>query len=112
MMINNKSNKEIERIAEIFRELREKRERLVFIGCNYEKDEPILNALKEAVKNVKVNDESFIPIVAKDIFEDIDLTEIHDESLRLLHNCGFAIIDITNPAGQLMELEREQGTMV
>jgi len=105
-MINDNSNKEIEKIAKIFRELREKRKRMVFIGCNYVEDKSILDELKEAVKNVKVNNESFIPIVAKDIFEDIDLTEIHEESLRLLHNCGFAIIDITNPAGQLMELER------
>ena len=44
---------------------------MVFIDCNYEKDELILNVLKEAVKNVKVNDESSIPIVAKEIFEEI-----------------------------------------
>ena len=99
-------NKEITEIRTILKELRKKRRRMVFIGCNYEKDEPILNALKESVEKVKVNDKSFIPIVAKDIFEEIDPTEIHEESLRLLHNCGFAIIDITNPAGQLMELER------
>lgn len=63
--------------------------------------------LKEVIKEIKVDEKrSLIPIIAKEVFNKIDPNEIHEESLRLLHNCGFAVIDITNPAGQLMELER------
>ena len=81
--------------------LRNKRDEMVFIGGNYEKDRTISSALKEVIDEI-----GLIPIIAEDVYEGIDPSKIHDESLRLLHNCSFAVIDITNPAGQLMELER------
>lgn len=88
-------------------EVLNKKSRMTFIGGNYEKDETFFNTLKEVIKKIKVDEKrSLIPIIAKEVFKEIDPNEIHEESLRLLHNCGFAVIDITNPAGQLMELER------
>ena len=99
VMQNNRN--EFEEIRRILNELRNKRNKMVFIGGNYKEDKELFETLKDAIKEV-----GLIPIIAKDIFERLDPREIHDESLRLLHNCGFAIIDITNPAGQLMELER------
>ena len=90
-----------EKVVKMLNELRNKRGEMVFLGGNYEKDGVVFNALKRAVEEV-----GFIPIIAKEVFKEVDPSKIHSESLRLLHNCGFAVIDITNPAGQLMELER------
>lgn len=81
--------------------LRDKRNLMVFVGGSYEKDKTILNALKETIKKVEL-----IPIIAEEVYKNLNPDEIHGESLRLLHNCSFAVIDITNPSGQLMELER------
>lgn len=94
-------------VKKILNELRNKRGLMIFLGGNYEKDGPILNTLNETIRGIEVdNEENFIPIIAKEVFNELDPSKIHEESLRLLHNCGFAVIDITNPAGQLMELER------
>ena len=89
------------KMEEMLNELRNKRDEMVFIGGNYDKDNDKFNDLKKVIDEI-----GLIPIIAKEVYKDIDPSRIHDESLRLLHNCGFAVIDITNPAGQLMELER------
>jgi len=63
--------------------------------------------MKEVIGDINVSvGESLIPIIAEEVFREFDPIRVHEESLRLLHNCGFAVIDITDPAGQLMELER------
>lgn len=94
-------------IINVLNELRNKRALMIFLGGNYNIDHDILNTLKETIIKIKIdNEENFIPIIAEDMFKEFNPNKIHEESLRLLHNCGFAVIDITNPAGQLMELER------
>lgn len=77
----------------------------VFIGGNYD----LLPTLREIAKYVKHFD--FQPIIAFDF----DVSEgTHDSDLRLLHNCKYAIFDITHSAGEVMELERSKdyGTRV
>jgi len=44
------------------------------------------------------------PIVALDFEMSKDKTR--EETLRLLHNCAYAIFDMTSAAGQLIEVER------
>ena len=84
-----------------------KYEERVFIGGNY--DFPSnLRVIKRHVENL-----GFRPILALDDFDVPDI-DIHDCDLRLLHNCKYAIFDITHSAGELMEIERcnEYGTRV
>jgi len=70
----------------------------VFIGGDY-------NHMPDLRKIAKiVEDINFIPIIAHDC--DVDLSRIHDEDLRLVHDCKYAIFEVSSPAGQLMELER------
>lgn len=59
--------------------------------------------LREVQKYVQEVD--FVPILAYDCI-DIRKNMIHDEDLRLIHNCRYAIFEETDPAGELMELER------
>ena len=93
--------KKIVNVAKALNELRNNRRNIVFIGGNYNHDTPIFNILKETIESIDL-----IPIIANEIFDNLKPNEIHEESLRLLHNSRFALIDITHPAGQLMELER------
>jgi hypothetical protein len=78
----------------------------VFIGGNYD----LLPTLREIAKYVK--DFGFQPILAYDF--DVSESDIHDYDLRLLHNCNYAIFDVTHSAGEVMELERckDYGTRV
>lgn len=96
-----KDVKNVEYIIEALNELRNNRKNMVFIGGNYNDDITIFNSLTDTIKSINL-----IPIIANEIFENLRPNEIHEESLRLLHNSSFALIDITHPAGQLMELER------
>lgn len=95
------SGSNLDEVAKALNDLKNERSRMIFLGGNYEYDEGILGDIGEVIEEIDL-----IPIIAKDVFEVVDPHEIHGESLRLLHNCGFAVIDVTNPAGQLMELER------
>ena len=70
----------------------------VFIGGNYD----LLPTLREIAKYVK--EFGFHPILAFDF--DVPESDIHDYDLRLLHNCNYAIFDVTHSAGEVMELER------
>ena len=96
-----KDGKNVEDIKKTLNELRNNRINIVFIGGNYNYDVIIFNSLSDTIKSINL-----IPIIANEIFENLKPNEIHEESLRLLHNSSFALIDITHPAGQLMELER------
>jgi len=75
------------------------REKRVFIGTNYDKKPDAIYTIKQAVI-----DAGFIPISAFDYGINPDTT--HDDCLVLLHTCKYAVFEITNPSGQLMELER------
>lgn len=92
---------DVNKIVNALNELRSNRRNIVFIGGNYNYDKQIFNILKETINSINL-----IPIIANEIFINLKPNEIHEESLRLLHNSSFALIDITHPAGQLMELER------
>ena len=46
-----------------------------------------------------------VPIAARDVIVPPH-TNVHDVSLVLLHTCCWAVFDVTNPAGQIMEIER------
>lgn len=73
-------------------------EKRVFIGGNY--DFPVtLRKIRDIVTA-----KGFVPVLALDF--DIPPTTIHDWDLRLLHNCKFAIFEVSCPAGELMEIER------
>ena len=73
-------------------------EKRVFVGGNYD-FMANLGEITRCVENLE-----FQPIFAYDY--DIPETEIHDYDCRLLHNCKYAIFEVTIPAGELMELER------
>lgn len=70
----------------------------VFIGGNY----TTLSDLDEIAEWVdKLGFAPVFPIQYK-----IPQEEIHDWDLRLLHNCRYAIFEVTDARGQLMEIER------
>lgn len=71
----------------------------VFIGGNYNIPGN-LRAIKGYVKQA-----GFVPIFPLDDY-DIPKDQIHDWDVRLLHNCRYAIFDVSVPAGELMEIER------
>jgi len=73
-------------------------ENRIFVGGNY--DNMVL--LREICKIV--SSLGFQPILAWDF--DVPLYEIHDYDLRLLHNCKYAIFEVSAPAGELMEIEK------
>ena len=70
----------------------------VFVGGNYD----FMPLLREICKTV--SDNGYQPIFAYDF--EVPKDEIHDHDLRLLHNCKYAIFEVSNPAGELMEIER------
>lgn len=73
-------------------------ERRVFIGGNYDFS-VILKEIRDFVAKLE-----FQPIFALDF--EIPPGKIHDYDLRLLHNCRYAIFEVGQPAGELMEIER------
>jgi len=70
----------------------------VFIGGDYSQ-----RALITEMERI-VSDLGFTPIVADDY--DMKEEEIHDCTMRLLHNSKYAIFDISTISGALMEIER------
>lgn len=72
--------------------------RRVFVGGNYD----YLATLRKICDYV--SDSGFTPILAWDF--EVPRGGTHDHDLRLLHQCKFAIFEETNPAGELMEVER------
>jgi len=73
-------------------------EERVFIGASY-KEIYVINSIK-----IIVEQKGYDPIVALDF--DIPSILIHHHSLMLLHECKYAIFDLSQEAGQLMEIER------
>lgn len=70
----------------------------VFIGGNYD-SMPVLREISRFVDEC-----GFIPVMAYDC--EMLQSRVHDETMLLLHNCRFAIFEVTRPSGELMELER------
>lgn len=73
-------------------------ERRVFIGGSY-KEIAVINEIRKQVTN-----RDYEAVIASDF--DIPQEFTHHHSLMLLHECKRAIFDISQEAGQLMELER------
>lgn len=73
-------------------------ENRVFVGGNYDN----IGILR--MTSQYVSDLGYQPIMALDF--DVPLSRVHDDDLLLLHNCKYAIFEITIPDGHLMELER------
>jgi hypothetical protein len=73
-------------------------ENRIFIGGNYD-----YMALLREIYGI-VEDNNFVPILAYDF--NVNKKDIHDADLRLLHNCKYAIFEITTYEGSLMEIER------
>jgi len=70
----------------------------VFIGGSY-KEIAIINEIRR-----RVTEKGYEPVVASDFEIPEDL--VHHHSLMLLHECKYAIFDLSQEAGQLMEIER------
>ncbi len=73
----------------------------VFIGGNYASISN-LRAIKDAVYKLGTD---FAPILPYDDFQ-IPLGQVYDTDLRLLHNCKYAIFEVTQPGGELFEIAR------
>ncbi len=74
-------------------------EKRVFIGGNFTRQRPNLNEIRNAAIL-----KGLTPVIADEVY--IPGKWIHHHSLMLLHTCRYAIIDVTEEAGQLMEIER------
>jgi tetratricopeptide (TPR) repeat protein len=70
----------------------------VFIGGSY-KELLVMSEIKKYVSQ-----KGYEPVVALDFEIPEDL--VHHHSLMLLHECKYAIFDLSQEAGQLMEIER------
>jgi len=75
----------------------------VFVGGAYD-DLPDLREIEEYVKA-----RGFAPIVAFDyeipIENSVPLMDVHDMDVLLVHNCRYAIFELTHPSGQYNEVE-------
>jgi len=76
------------------------RERRVFIGTNYDTHSHLIPEMRLAAIM-----RNYVPVAARDVIVPPN-ANVHDISLVLLHTCGWAIFDVTQPAGQFMEIER------
>lgn len=72
----------------------------VFIGGDYVSYFYVLNMLKPLLQSNK-----YTPIIAYE-FTKPDEMSIREQALLLLHNCKYAIFDISGRGGHLMEIER------
>jgi len=74
-------------------------EKRVFVGGSYASQFAILNEIKKEVVRW-----GYDAIIASEFDMPPDL--VHHHTLMLLHNCTFAIFDISSEAGHLVEVER------
>lgn len=79
----------------------------IFVAGNYSFQFAFLLEIVEYIHGYSKG--YFTPIFAEDYYMEGD---IRNSCLRLLHNCKFAIFELTNYAGQLIELEaaKDYGT--
>lgn len=73
-------------------------EQRVFIGGDYES----ISSLDLIIRSVV--DFGLVPIIAKEFKSSPE--RIHHDSLLLLHNCKYAIFDVSGKGGHMMEAER------
>ncbi len=80
-------------------------EKRVFIGGPHKRIQSLVR-IKDAVAYTPSKPVSFTPIIANEVYFGKDEKEVHDKILLLIHTCKYAIFEITEQAGQLLELER------
>lgn len=88
------------RIGQVALGFPQPRDRRVFLGTNYDSHSHLIPEMRIAVMV-----RNYTPVVTRDVVVPPN-TNVHDVSLVLLHTCGRAVFDVTNPAGQVMEIER------
>lgn len=76
------------------------RERRVFLGTNYDSFAHVIPEMRLAVIS-----RNYTPVASRDVVMPQG-DNPRGVSLVLLHTCRYAFIDITNPMGQIFELER------
>jgi hypothetical protein len=76
------------------------RENRVFIGLNYDRNADLIPEMHLAIIM-----RNRTPVAVRDVVIPPG-NNVHDVSLLLLHTCGSAVFDVTNPNGQFMEIER------
>lgn len=77
------------------------RRKRVFVGGSYDKQwRDQLNLLVAVVK-----ESGFVPVIA-DWYKLENDSDIHDDTLALLHSCRLAIFEVSVASGALMEIER------
>lgn len=74
----------------------------IFIGGNYKNQLAVILEISKFIRERARG--YFIPIVATNF--KMPRGEERNYCLRLLHNCKFAIFELTDPSGQLVEVER------
>ncbi|MGE0228151.1 MAG: hypothetical protein AB7I38_03250 [Dehalococcoidia bacterium] len=74
-------------------------QRRVFIGGGYATERMVINQIAEICRTL-----GFDPVVEFEF--EIPVDQIHHHALMLLHECKWAIFEVSAVAGQLMELER------
>lgn len=72
-----------------------------FIGGNYACQFVVLLEIQKYVRELSKG--FFIPVLAADY--NIKQGEERNSCLRLLHNCRFAIFELTTPSGQMIEID-------
>jgi hypothetical protein len=75
-------------------------EQRVFLGLNYDTSAHLIPDMRLAVIQRRLT-----PVLMRDVIVPAG-GNVHSVSLLLLHTCGWAVFDITHPAGQFMEIER------
>jgi len=73
----------------------------VFIGGDYVNYFYVINILKPLI----IQSNKFVPIIASECIKPDEMS-IREHALLLLHNCKYAIFDISGRGGQLIEIER------
>ena len=73
----------------------------VFIGGNYD----LIGSLRDLKEAVHKLGQDFKPILPYDDFQ-IPYGRVYEWDLRLLHNCKYAIFEVTQPGGELFEIAR------
>ena len=70
----------------------------VFIGVNYETSLPVLGQIKAILEEMRITHRTALD-------KPCPPDRIHERAVHLLQSCGYAVFDVTDPAGQVMELQ-------
>ncbi|MFN8584779.1 MAG: hypothetical protein U0446_05620 [Dehalococcoidia bacterium] len=74
-------------------------DRRVFVGASYKDSIAEVEAIAETCRSL-----GFDPIVEYEF--EVSKAQVHHHALMLLHECRWAVFEVSSAAGQLMEIER------